>query len=704
MAVFSYLVAVGSNLGERRQVVKQALEMIESRGLRVEAVSELVETAPIGAADKIFLNGAFICSGDIAPDDLMRLLLDIEEKLGRVRDVRWGNRLIDLDVLLIRNDKGESIENQSPVLSVPHPRMLERDFMLRPAAAVAGHWVLPFSDQNLRALCVSRGWRPAWNNLKGDIKLWQALKADVFSATTSRWWWPVLMLMLMVRLWFAARVPFGNDEAYYWDWGRNPQASYFDHPPFVSWLAMFSRLLVFSWTEGPLQGRFLIPFMHLATTFMFGALVVRLTRRVLTNLESRAVLIISQLVPAFSLGGIMLMPDVGLIFFSTTAVWLVLAISRREHLAWWNGVLVGLALGFAGLSKYHAAIIASGLLGWLFWRRQENFWTELGFWIWLIFCGLLTVSPVIWWNASHEWVSIKFQAGRGVSGDGIDAVRALRTLLGEALFLGPTVLVGLWLAWLHRQRIENSARGAILWSALPLLVLLKLFSFTSQTLPHWSVPAFWLLAVFAVSTIAESRTLRWIGRIYGILLCVVVPLILSMAPSRRALLRWTGDRPAALGEMTLWPQAVKDKDLMHYVTDQNWTESSLSARKLTDRRCERGLVMAAPRWFTVAQVAANFPGHPVVENLDLDHLSYYHFRPRTSVAGCPVLVVSEKSHWRTDGWGEWLEIFDSKEFVVDGHRDRPVVIGRGWFNVSSVDQDVEINLQRSKNESSDKIQ
>ncbi len=190
MALYSYLIAVGSNIGDRRETVKRALEIIAERGLTIDAQSELVETAPIGAADQVFLNGAFVCTGDIQPDDLMRLLLDVEASLGRVRDVRWGNRTVDLDVLLVRNEAGDSVECHSALLEVPHPRMLERDFMMRPASAVAGHWVIPNSEQNLRELCVSRGWRPTWSNPKGDIKLWQALKGDVYSATTSRLWCP----------------------------------------------------------------------------------------------------------------------------------------------------------------------------------------------------------------------------------------------------------------------------------------------------------------------------------------------------------------------------------------------------------------------------------------------------------------------------------------------------------------------------------
>lgn len=685
MPVFSYLVSVGSNLGDRQSIVQQALKLLEERGVRVDATSELVETVPIGAADKTFLNGAFVCSAEISPDDFMRLLLDVEERLGRVRDIRWGNRNIDLDILLMRDESGRSLEHNSQLLVVPHPRMLERDFMLRPAAAVAGHWVLPFSDQTLRTLCVSRGWRPAWNNLKGDIKLWQALKGDVFSATTSRLWWPVLISVLFFRLWVASEIPFGNDEAYYWDWGRAPEASYFDHPPFVSWISMASRLLSFSWSEGPIQGRLLIPFLHLLTTLMFGALVVRLTRRVLTNMESRSVLIVSQLVPIFSLGGIMLMPDAGLIFFMTTAVWLVIAISRRDYLPWWTGVILGLLLGGAGLSKYHAAVMASGMLGWLFWRRSRRFAGEWPFWVFLVTTGLLVVLPVFWWNMVNDWASIRYQSGRGLSDAGFSVKPALRTLIGECLFLGPIILFGLFSAFKARREWWNPDDSIILWTALPLVVLLKVFSFTSQALPHWTMPSIWILAVFAVPVIAKSRPLRWTGRIYGILLCFVLPIFLSMSETRRAILRWTGDKPGALGELTLWSMASKDRDLKNYLKDSSWIDMSLKGHRLSDRTCSRGVVYAAPRWFTVAQVAANFPKHPIVETLDPDHLSYYHYRKSRPKAGCPVVIFSEKAHWRQQGWPDVL-VSDSQEFLIEGHRDRPVIIGRGWYAEHAADE------------------
>jgi 2-amino-4-hydroxy-6-hydroxymethyldihydropteridine diphosphokinase len=673
MAQHSYLVAVGSNLGDRESAVNQAIALLRERGMSIHSISELVETNPIGNADQVFLNGALICSGDIDPADFMRLLLDIEDRMGRVRDVRWGNRVIDLDVLLVRDESGHSIEFSSPLLTVPHPRMLERDFMLRPAAAVAGHWTLPQSEQTIMGLCVSRGWRPTWSNLKGDIKLWQALKGDVYAATTSRLWWPVLIFALFVRLWFAATVPYGNDEAYYWDWGRQPLLSFYDHPPFVAWIALLSRLLVFSWLDGPIQGRLLVPFLHLLSTLLFGALVVRLTRRVLTNLESRAILLITQLVPAFSLGGVMLMPDVGLILFSTLAVWIVAALSRRASLKAWSGVLVGVTLGLAGLSKYHAALIGGGLLAWLFWNRQESFDEERPFWGCVLFFGLLTIAPVIIWNYENQWVSIRFQGARGVAGGGFDVARSLRTLVGEAVFLGPLVLGGIYRLWKLRSLAWRGSGAVIVWAALPMLVVLKLFSFTTQTLPHWSMPSFWLLSALVVPAVASSRTLRWSGRLFGFTVCVVLPLLLSSAQSRRAVLRWTGDRPGGLGELTLWDTASRDKTLLEFINDHAWT-----SERQVPHHCD-GVAILAPRWFTVAQIAATFPAHPHVRNLDPDHLSYYHFRRDPDASGCPAIIIAEKSHWREEGFPTVENIVTTREWEIDGHRDRPVIVARAWI-------------------------
>jgi high-affinity Fe2+/Pb2+ permease len=186
-------------------------------------------------------------------------------------------------------------------------------------------------------------------------------------------------------------------------------------------------------------------------------------------------LIVSQLVPAFSLGGIMLMPDASLILFMTAAVWLVIGIARRDYLPWWTGIVLGILLGGAGLSKYHAAVMAAGLLGWLLWRRSRRLAGEWSFWICLIVTGLAVVSPVIWWNVSNDWASIRFQGSRGLAGGSLDFVPALRTLAGEMIFLGPIILIGFWSSYRRRREWWHPDDSVIVWTAVPLFILLKFF-------------------------------------------------------------------------------------------------------------------------------------------------------------------------------------------------------------------------------------
>ena len=132
-------VALGSNLGERKQNILTALNYMEQSGLKILAVSSLLETEPYGVTDQpSFINAAVKIETELTAHDLLRLLLAIELKMGRVRKRHWGERNIDLDLILyddkIMKDKD---------LIVPHPDMQNRLFVLSPLAEIAGAVVHP---------------------------------------------------------------------------------------------------------------------------------------------------------------------------------------------------------------------------------------------------------------------------------------------------------------------------------------------------------------------------------------------------------------------------------------------------------------------------------------------------------------------------------------------------------------------------------
>ena len=141
-------IALGSNLGERKQNILAALNYMEQSGLKVLAVSSLLETEPYGVTDQpCFINAVVKIETELAAHDLLRLLLAIELKMGRVRKRHWGERNIDLDLILyddkIMKDKD---------LIVPHPDMQNRLFVLSPLAEIAGDVVHPVFKITISAM------------------------------------------------------------------------------------------------------------------------------------------------------------------------------------------------------------------------------------------------------------------------------------------------------------------------------------------------------------------------------------------------------------------------------------------------------------------------------------------------------------------------------------------------------------------------
>ncbi len=121
---------IGSNLGDRRKTIKSAVKKINSlKDTTIIKISRIIETDPVGgpAGQPKFLNAALKIHTSLSPYILLRKLKQIEKELGRKRSVRFGPRVIDLDILLYGN---EAIDKKT--LKIPHPRMLERDFVIRP--------------------------------------------------------------------------------------------------------------------------------------------------------------------------------------------------------------------------------------------------------------------------------------------------------------------------------------------------------------------------------------------------------------------------------------------------------------------------------------------------------------------------------------------------------------------------------------------
>ena len=126
--------SIGTNIGEREgNLVEAVRQLVATENIRVQKVSSIYETAPVGYVDQqSFLNIAVVLETTLQAFEMLNVCQAIEQQLGRVRLIRWGPRSIDLDILLFNH---ENIETES--LIVPHERMYERAFVLVPLAEIS---------------------------------------------------------------------------------------------------------------------------------------------------------------------------------------------------------------------------------------------------------------------------------------------------------------------------------------------------------------------------------------------------------------------------------------------------------------------------------------------------------------------------------------------------------------------------------------
>ena len=144
------LLALGSNLGDRREMLSRVTSVVASLPeTQLLARSSWHETTPIGgqSGQGAYLNGSLLLETRFSPQELSDAIHEIERRLGRQREVRWDSRLIDIDLLLYDLETVGSKE-----LTIPHPRMSFRRFVLEPACEVAGFMVHPSSGWTLARL------------------------------------------------------------------------------------------------------------------------------------------------------------------------------------------------------------------------------------------------------------------------------------------------------------------------------------------------------------------------------------------------------------------------------------------------------------------------------------------------------------------------------------------------------------------------
>ncbi len=131
---------LGSNLGDRTANLEDAMALLQDHGVFTLKRSTVIETEPVGCpalpdgtVQGKYLNAVVKADTELFPQELLGVIFEIEKQLGRVRGIKNGPRTIDIDILFY-----DDIKIDTPELTIPHPRMRERDFVMKPLREIEG--------------------------------------------------------------------------------------------------------------------------------------------------------------------------------------------------------------------------------------------------------------------------------------------------------------------------------------------------------------------------------------------------------------------------------------------------------------------------------------------------------------------------------------------------------------------------------------
>ncbi|WP_158240626.1 ArnT family glycosyltransferase [Telmatospirillum siberiense] len=323
-----------------------------------------------------------------------------------------------------------------------------------------------------------------------------------------RWTLAALLAIFLLRLTVAGLAPLSSDEAYYWQWTRPLQLSYFDHPPMVAlWIWPGIHLL----GDTTLGVRLAAILGSMATTLViWDATRIAFASRpagAVTALWLNAALL-------FSASGVVMTPDAPLLLCWAVALWAVIRLVNGGGVRFLY--VLGLALGLGAISKYTIALILPGIAATVLLYPQLRRWL-LSIHLWLAaLLALACTTPVLLWNSRNHWASFAKQLNHAFATDIPDPAKNLLTFVGSQIgLLTPLLFVfALWgmgwalLAGWRRNRPEWFLLGA---TSLPILIFFTLHTQSGVVQSHWSGPAYLGGLMAAVGGILHSPRRRFSG-------------------------------------------------------------------------------------------------------------------------------------------------------------------------------------------------
>lgn len=344
----------------------------------------------------------------------------------------------------------------------------------------------------------------------------------------------MLAAVFVFRLWFMTTLPLSGDEAYHWEWSRNLDLGYYDHPPLTAYLIRISTWLIGDSTElsARLPALIMLTGTAVVCFFFAGRLVVE--RGGARHAAERAGFLAGLLImfaPIFAVSATYMSTDPPLIFFWTLTLFLLYRAMGSDGWLWW--ICAGLSAGFAMLSKFLAFFMAPAILVFLLVSPRDRCWIKRPHAYVAALCALLVCAPFLYWCATHGWATFMFNAVYRQKTGGFAPRYALEFLAGQSLLsLTPGVfLFAVYALWRMTREWRQTRARAPLFFALTSLVPLVYFlcaSFQRRVGLHWPATA-WIGTLVCLASL-DRRTGEPIasGRLWNAALAVCISAAVAL--------------------------------------------------------------------------------------------------------------------------------------------------------------------------------
>lgn len=429
----------------------------------------------------------------------------------------------------------------------------------------------------------------------------------------------VTFAVTLLHLLAAGRVPLSADEAHYALYGLHLDWSYFDHPPLVGWLQ--ALVLTFSSAEFALR---LWPIGLSAATAL---VLFRFARRLFPGDNAWLAfwsVALYQSGLLFQALGLALLPETPLLLFALLGMLALLDALERGRLATW--LLFGLCVGLAGLSKYTAVTLVFSAALFVVLQRRLDVLRTPGPWL-AVALALLLIAPVLYWNATHDWLSFRYQIEHGYRAKDWEWTRVGITQLAQFFAYAPGIYVFGLIALVagFREWRERGVQLSLLL-VVPVLLLFTSGSGREESLPHWTALAWagstplaarWLLAHWARRPV---RAFIYFSGGYSLALILLLH-VLFLFPT----LPFPG-KHHPLAPLAGWPQAAERAAQLH-------------AQLLRE---QPQAVLLVPNWSLASRLAWYARPLPVqVPDERFDQFDLWFGSPADSAAG--VLVAPDSA-------------------------------------------------------------